>query len=559
MRRQSFLVWVPATVALLLVLGALLPLEGKIGHDYYLAFTEYLIGMNHVQLNGISLPHFTASLCGGLPFFADPQSTFLSLPQLLIFFLPPHTAVFFTYLLFYAAAYIGTWFLCRRHYAYPAFSSHLAALFFVLSGFCFAHLFVGHVTHHVFLLTPWFILLAIDSSLFSSARRAAVWSLLLAYAVYSGGMHVLVLWVLLAGLFLPVWLLRPDWRFLAYATAFSLLLLPAKLIAGYFFLKNAYPMPVHLSGENPFWIFFRYFFFVPSETPLTVAFGQLAFGPWEYVGFVSKLALPASLYYVYARVQKRKHLLPFAVQFVLALLLVAVATGSLAPSFLASYHNPIKLLAVLILPLTLAFGSTARELEETLRRRFPPQTVFIAFAFLSVLLLWESTFSIGFFVTNKSGISFDPKLANTVWSQLANRAPLPPVRAVNAARGSDLAGLAQGQTSLHCAEPTYGYFQEGLHTKLQVGATDQIQEGRFNLSHPGCLLYPDFYGCKAWDRIPVSEARSFTNFISARATAWKVPQWQTALLALHACSALILIGFSLAPVALRIGRLRRNT
>ncbi|MCB0404069.1 MAG: hypothetical protein KDD51_04735 [Bdellovibrionales bacterium] len=559
MKTHPALLCAPAGAALLLLLTSLLPLEDLIGHDYYLAFTEYLIGMNHLLVNGPSLPHFTASLCGGLPFFADPQSTFVSLPQLLVLFLSPHAAVLVTYFLFYVLGYAGAWALCRKHFGHPIFTSHLAALFFILNGFCFAHFFVGHVTHHVFLMSPWFVFLAFPSAAATPLRRAALSSLLLAYAVYSGGMHVLALWVALALLFLPAWLAQRDWWFLGFSILFLLLLVPGKLVAGYFFLKNAYPMPLHVSGENPLLILFRYFFFIPSNTPSHVAFGQLAFGPWEYVGYVSKLSLPAAGYFFYDRFRKKNRIRTLTLQILLGFILLMVATGSWQPELLSGYHNPIKWLAVFILPLTLAFAYSVRVVEENLRRHFPPRTVLVAFGFLSALLLWENTYSIDFFTVHKSGISFDSRQANEVWAQLRERHALPPVRNINTNKGWDITGLFRGETSLRCAEPTYGYFQEGLHTRLRIGPTAHVSSSAFNLSHPGCLLYPSFYGCRAWDRIPSAQATAFDKFIHAKAQAWDLPTWQTALFALHGFSAVALGVLCLVPIATRIGRTRQKT
>ncbi|MCB0418802.1 MAG: hypothetical protein KDD39_14225 [Bdellovibrionales bacterium] len=558
MRYPKLLVYLPAAAALGLLLSAMQPIRGLIGHDYYLAFTEYLIGKNHLLVNGFSLPHYTASLCGGLPFFSDPQSTFISLPQVLLSFLPPFPSVLLTYALFYGLGYLGVVLLCEGHYKQPRLSSHLAALFFILNGFCFAHFFVGHVTHHVFLLSPWFLLFPLDSNFESPPRRAALWSLLIAYAVYSGGMHILVLWFLLAVLFLPSWLPNRDWKFLGCAFTFLMLLLPGKLIAGFFFLKNAYPMALNVSTENPFWILYRYFFFMPSETPTHVSFGNLAFGPWEYVGYVSKLALPASLFFFYSRIRQKTHLPRLLAQVVFSASLITIAVGAWQPGFLSAYHNPIKWLGLFTLPFTLAFAHAAGAVEIQLRRGFPLKTLWIAFAFVSAFLLWENTYYTGFFAAKETGISFNPTSANKVWDHLEKGQALPPVHSLNDQRGADIVGLLAGESSLRCAEPTYGYFQEGLHTKLQVGPSAHVRDSSYNLSHPGCLLYPEFYGCKAWDRIPVKEAEAFHAFSQAQADAWELPIWQSVLFLLHAATALLLVLFSLSPVASRVGRMRRK-
>ena len=74
----------PLALVLFLLFGALQPVAGLIGHDYYHQLARFYIGAFHFWQNGLAVPH-SAALCGGLPFFADPQSAYYSLPQFFVY------------------------------------------------------------------------------------------------------------------------------------------------------------------------------------------------------------------------------------------------------------------------------------------------------------------------------------------------------------------------------------------------------------------------------------------------------------------------------------------
>ena len=131
-----------------------MPREGSLGIDYAHQLARFYIGALHFWKNGLAVPHYTARLCGGIPFFADPQSMYYSLPQFLSFFIDPFLATLATLSVFYVVGYLGCLRLLRDCFTLGDHISHLGALMFVANGFVFAHLLVGHVTHHSYLLLP---------------------------------------------------------------------------------------------------------------------------------------------------------------------------------------------------------------------------------------------------------------------------------------------------------------------------------------------------------------------------------------------------------------------
>ncbi len=527
----------PAVGCLFFILYQLRPVEGMIGHDYYLAFAEMLFGQFHFRIEGFSVPHFNPWQCGGIPFFADPQSTYYSLPQWLNFLFSPWMAVILSYALFMAFGYLGTYLLFSRVFLYGFLSSHLTALLFLLNGFAFAHFWVGHLTHHGFFLFPWILLFWLSPKggglrpiLISSLGTA----LCGAYLLWSGGAHLLVVFAFLALLLLPYACKRhradrpAHLYFLSFSLGLFFVFCWAKLSVALAYLPLGHRHAMSLTPESPVIAFLRYFWFWPS-TPPYLPFGTINQGAWEYVGFISKACLPLSLgamaWWWKGRENNRSAwLFYYALAFAGML---ALASGKLVNLFplLTAYHNPIKLFIVLLWPILFLCAFVLNALERSsLFKALPPSTRTVCFFFLAALLYTEYSYSIRFFRDNALGISFSPSAANQIDRSLKLGEPLPPVAHVIAEPGKDIQVLAQGETSLACYEPLFGYRQEEVRAQIRPGPTEEIVNGVFNLNHPGCFLYPDHFQCRAWDRIPQTEENAFLTFRQGR-NPWEIPLW----------------------------------
>lgn len=132
------------------------------------------------------------------------------------------------------------------------------------------------------------------------------------------------------------------------------------------------------------------------------------------------------------------------------------------------------------------------------------------------------------------------------------------VENIVATRGVDISGLRTGCSSLRCYEPLFGYQGERIHSTLKIGATSEVHDGRFNLNHPGCLLYPEYFHCKAWDRIPADDGANFAAFREGRVPSWGVPRWQTVSLGINFfCIFALMVSSSL--ISLGVGRRRADS
>ncbi len=107
------------------------------------------------QTNGwLIRPDFTPAFCGGVPFLANPQSVFFSVPQLLLLVFEPATAMFVTLVLFASLGAGGCYVLLRRHFGASPPAATLGAILFLLNGFMFYRMVIGHLTYHAFGVVP---------------------------------------------------------------------------------------------------------------------------------------------------------------------------------------------------------------------------------------------------------------------------------------------------------------------------------------------------------------------------------------------------------------------
>jgi len=537
----------PGVLGLVMVLAKLQPLDGYLGHDYYHAFTRLYIGAVHFWHHGFAVPHYTPYLLGGIPFFADPQSYYYSLPQWLTFFVEPWHAVTLTYLIFYGIGYLG----CLRLFQELGFSrriAHLAAVAFLVNGFTYVNLFVGHLTHHGFLLLPWLIyglLRTGDIDWRNRFRSACGMALGLCYLFFSGATHILIVFAATGVLLTPWLLLRKLERkellrflsLLAMVGGLVSLACAGKLAASVFYGRNFLARSVDTSGVVPWKLVLQYFWFRPDHTPTYLLFGKIwVYGAWEYVGFMPKAIFPLGLLALVPVIQSRdwRRWLVAVATLGLALLVISLAAGnewnSVLP-FFRSYHNPIKLFAAFIplLPIPFAYGIQWACRLEPFKRLSPPAS-YLLFFLTGLVFVGEFCGNSDFFVKRGLGIGYPYR--PEIWRQLKD--DISPVRVASLTQDSesDELGLLRGTSSLNAYEPLFGYRLEAVRSQLVPGPTDRIRDGKFNLQHPGCLIYPDYFHCQAWDRVDETDRIAFENFVDGREAAWGVPFWQKSLLVL---------------------------
>jgi hypothetical protein len=397
--------WILRLLPVGLVMGwflfTLTPMDGEIGSDYHHFVPRLLIGLAHVLQNGLSIPYYTANLCGGIPFFADPQNFFFSPVQWLGFVVSPLWAVLLCVLAAMVFGFFGMRKLLAEEFKVPEAWAGLGGLVFVANGYVWEGIFVGHVFNFWFYAYPWLLLCLVRGN-------ALGFSLLVTFLVYGGGMHQLVIFSGVLLLLLPWLLPRLKLRTVWLSALLILLTCGGKLLLAvdYSPLFHVNP-PIH-KMTDPVWVqVFRFLWFDPLHTP-HVGVERVGFlGPWEVIGFASRILIPLLVIGTGAIgvfLAKRRLKPVWVLGGVVCLgVFIAIATGSalnLYLPFFRTYHNPIKMLAGLI-PALVVFGFWGVS-----RMAMPRKLGTVIVVLASVFVVGEMAFNSGFFVLFRTSIGY---------------------------------------------------------------------------------------------------------------------------------------------------------
>ena len=175
--------------------------------DYGMHFPNLLAGYFHLLANGpLSVPWFNPAQCAGVPFLADLNVAFYSLPQLLTVFVDPANAVRATFVVAAALGAAGFHLLLRSRFAASPWAAATGAVLFLFNGFFVVRLAIGHLTFHPVMLTPWLAWAALLPATTASRwtwRRGVLATVLVgavfAYQFQAGMQHIVVPLVLASG------------------------------------------------------------------------------------------------------------------------------------------------------------------------------------------------------------------------------------------------------------------------------------------------------------------------------------------------------------------------
>jgi hypothetical protein len=369
-------------------------------------------------------------------------------------------------------------------------------------------------------------------------------------------MHILVQFGVALFLLSPWIVAHLGWRrFSSFCIAAAILLLltcVGKFLLMQVYAKNFIAYPLDLSAEGGLSQVLRFFWFFPDSTPSYVRYGRWDTGAWEYIGFVSKITLftvPGLLILLLS--ERRRGTWVKVVLFgSLSLLVLIWAVGKGANAslpVLRAYHLPIRLLGGFIPVFIIVTGVALDRLRHLEPLAVPMIRIGNKMLYLAgcSLLVGEFALYTQFFSDKlEPDFFYNP----SIYTGIKAQGGLPEVRKIVAKPGKDIEVAAAGSSNIACYEPVFGYRHEVYRHKLRLGPTDQITEGKFNLTHPGCFVAPEYFHCKAWDRISEKDRDNFNKFIKGLTPGWGIPPWQSFLIHLNFGIIFLAILLSLIPL-----------
>ena len=548
---------------------------GKLGHDWAYYLPQQLAGLYWLIENGpFAIPWFTPGFCGGVPFYADPNNLYVSLPQALVWGLDPVLAARITLVAFAAAGFVGTYALLRRVFETGAAAAFLGAVLFATNGFFGARLIIGHIGFHSYMLVPaiayWLLARPRPGDVFASVAAG----LAFAYAYQSADVHGVPIAVLaLCGLyFIDAWRRGFSWRppaRLAAAAALALALSAAKLSANLSFLasfpRTGYPLPGAQSVLDALRLAAMGLFGAPSsEAAMRVIVNtRFALGRHEFEYGVTWLA-PAviGLGGAIALVRRRwrwnggRAVAAGGLALVLAL---PIALTVYAPE----WHAVLKRIPVI---------ASSSNLFRWYAAYIPLLAVGAALAFDAIpwrgAIAASAVLAAGVLVLHwlpdRTYYAEQPYRPGTVAAAMrlartTGRAPpVDTIAAVTVVDGRARLGLARndaialGSSFPLCYQPLFGYRLEWFPLgSLQPGSVfARVGDGaHYNLKNPACYVFPGANGCRPGDHFRLDQRAEMVRFLAYRPFAFARPWWQRAAEAVNlaALAALVvMVGYGLA-------------
>lgn len=551
--------WVGAGlfVAMCCVLGVVwLPVipndHGMASADYAFWLPNLLAGYFWYLRNGLfALPWFTPAECAGVPFQADPQLGYLSLPQFLSFVTDPLSAVRISLFIYAGVGFGGTWWLARRAFALSAPASLLAAGLFMLNGFFSARMAVGHLAFAPYMLLPAFcgaLLPRPGGPAMGMVRsavilRAVLAGLLLAAMIQSGMLVLLPQVFVCTAAIVLLWATLFGWSWvpvviLGGGVLLGLGLCAGKLVATLAFLshfpRENYPLPgvrglaatIYVAVRALFWPFGTALRDWVVNTPIIQDPHEFAFG----VGLAPPLLMAAALAMAWSRsgwraLLPRRRALAAGLALIIAL---PIALNCYAPGWnallksLPILHNSSSLLrwfVVLILP---AIIGAALALDR-LARAGSGRAWALAAAALALTVGGVAGTDMAPYGSAGLGM-YTPTDVTQAWQHAHDTGAPLPIRAVAQLFNGDHRPLfipdrqnamAHGYSVLTCYDPVFGYRLENLpFGPIRLAPAMYAHDGVLNFKNPACYVFPGANQCAPGDQFGVAQADALQRFLN---------------------------------------------
>jgi len=571
-RRVAFLVCGLglSTAALFWTASRMLPnADGDIGFDYSYFFPYLLAGAQWIRNNGwFSIPYFTPDFCGGMPWLANPQSIFYSLPQVLtLISADPIFAVKWSLFVYATVGGAATYFLLRRCFGLSWQAAGLGFVLFQLNGFLIFRIGVGHLPYHTYGLIPLLCLCPLVGG--AAHRSVSAWgqlvndatavlaaAFLFAIIIYGGALNYVIPGALsvVAIIFLHQagtgfrW--RP-WLIFASACVWAIFLSALKLVPSYFFV-SAYPRPYlsHFLFHNPLRLARSLFesLFIPEIQPFFTVMNytdnsQLGLHELEFgVSVVPFFLIIAGLFAVYRSGRPPRY--PLAWMGFVAIMTVPIF-GTLGDATWGQVllHIPIinnntfltRWWSVYILSLIVLAAIAFDRVVPSTRARD------VFFAICVIIVVTQLTHrDLKFYTTTITAMwpLYDPAPVRTATRRVvANTDTLPAITELGPASGNNGSltgisapgnnGLLTGISALPCYEPIFGYSLEMFPARdLVTGPVAAPSTGLINMADPRCYLAAGPNGCRPGNQFQPNERANATAFASRLVLSWREPGWQ---------------------------------
>lgn len=536
---------------------------GGLGNDYSYFLPWLLAGYFWFLENGLSIPWFSPALCAGIPHFANPQSLYYSVPQLVSLVVDPRQSLIITAWIFGVTGFAGSALLASlmtRSFMIMLF----AGFIFGLNGMALSRIYEGHLTFHAFMLLPLICyLLLCPGRSFNAFMQAVLAGALMAYFIHAGA-GVIVIPVAACIMLVLVAIGRgiDCYYKLAIAAGSALTLSLGKLVAVAHFMarfpRDLYPMPGTNTLLDSLYLSLRSLVWPLTDAELDTLIVNTAF-PINQIEVNYALGIVPMLiglaWLILARSPVKAMVPTWRWVPVLAILSLPVLLNTFNPSWNAilsdlPYYSQASTLfrwnLIYILPVILL---SVRALDQINKPWLAPVAILILLVSVVTYLpsgsrRADATTIVNAYTSVRAGE--EVPLIRTLEESLVDgvRVPL----------GNAGDSLTRGASQIVCNEPLFGYRLESFRFDgVFKGQVFHQREGAFNFYRPECFLFPEQNQCKEGDRFPAGKATALVRFTSYRSYDFELPVVQriSNWISIAGFSALLMLFFTWGALGVR--------
>ena len=532
--------------------------RGYIGHDWEIFLPYLMFGKIWFHNNLLSIPWFSPSFCCGNPFFADPQTMYYSLQQIIYLIFDPliSTKIFFFILSVFG--YLGTFLLIKKGFKFNNYVSLLCAGLFLFNGFFVYRAIAGHVAYLSYVFIPlycYFLIISYEKK--TNHIYLALSALLFANFFHSGsGPIILIIFTSILFVILLYSHFTNDFKIflkLFQSSIIGTLISSSKISASLFFLSNfprQYPATEFDSLVAFIKTFFLSFFITPNQNYFNESLTSMfPFGLHEMEYSVS--IVPIILIFF---ISKKFFTLNFYnIRFILILFIIIFIPIFLNINFFNQFQIISKIpilnstwvqfrwMAVYILPIIIISGLIIQNLNIELKKK-----KYLVLILVSLLLVQNLIKDNGWHLNDQkysiqNAINFSEKLKQGISQEIIGPAVILDKSGTPKKSDNKNDMFFFSYSPLMCNQAIFGYGLENLKTKKITFNSKKIlqdnsamyfsnkldeKDGNFMFFNPSCFLFPEENNCKPGDTFTILDKEKLIKFSSYEKFEFKQNKFQ---------------------------------
>ncbi|MBY0426042.1 MAG: hypothetical protein K2Q22_10430, partial [Cytophagales bacterium] len=538
----------------------------NIGHDFRYIIPRLVDTHLFYAKNGIAVQWWTPFLGGGLPSFPNPNQMQFSPLQMLTLFFNPYIACLLSAFIYSIIGFLGSYFLASKIFKIDHLNSILYSLLFATTGMYIQYNLIGAVTYNCVQFYPMLSYLTLKDK--NRFFNVLIISVLLTINLFSSGVYLQIvfpisifLMILLHSIYFRKGLGKPQLYpilTLFSGSIISVIIASSKLYSGLTFMKffpRIMSFDFHqISTLKALWGLLMQFFYpklalmyrTPAEIGMDIS-SNMALNNWSsypwcldnsfspIIFIIILLALINNdkiLSGLKSRISIQSGILSFLF-LLISWFLIGFIIGKLpfyeeikSFPFLKSISDPNRFANVFYLPTITIVTIVWMKTNISSARKNILTWIFILVTILNFYICYSYTAKYYIVEMSKVGIPvFNPKVSIRTWKAINKNpdkfkveanAPIP-----------DFLNISNNASSIYVYE---SIFNPGdFRPKLHFGYVTDIDSGRYNITNPASLVYPDENNLKLWDRVQVADSLNFKNFINQKPTTWKISNTQSTL------------------------------